>query len=116
MSRARRAARATRDSGTHPHPEEGIGITMDSRLSRQRVFQRGDDQFILLTKDGQAVFFEMNERDGVVIRGSLEDVDFKATGTMLRKEGWRCVGPGLEYEWVLRSGQKDKAPANAESR
>lgn len=90
-------------------------ISMDSRLSSQRLFQRSDEHFILLSKDGRAVFFELNERDGVVVRGSLKDVDFKATGTMLRKEGWRCVGPGLEYEWVLRSGEKGKPLQDSET-
>jgi hypothetical protein len=31
----------------------------------------------------------------------LEGVDFKTTGTQLKKEGWRCIGPGLEFERLL---------------
>jgi hypothetical protein len=33
----------------------------------------------------------------------LEGVDFKATGTQLKKEGWRCIGPGLEFERLLEA-------------
>jgi len=33
----------------------------------------------------------------------LEGVDFKTTGTQLKKEGWRCIGPGLEFERLLEA-------------
>jgi len=57
--------------------------------------------YILLTKQGQAVFFQIDEQNRAEIRETLENVDFQATGTMLKKEGWRCVGPGIEYNRVL---------------
>jgi len=31
----------------------------------------------------------------------LEGVDFKATGTQLKKEGWQCIGLGLEFQRLL---------------
>ena len=72
-----------------------------SKLSTQRLFECVGGNYILLTKQGQAVFFQIDEQNRAEIRETLENVDFQATGAMLKKEGWRCVGPGIEYNRVL---------------
>ncbi len=79
---------------------------MNSKAGTQRLFQNVGGNYILLTKAGQAVSFHMDEQSRVQIKETLEGVDFKATGTALKKEGWRCVGPGLEYDWVLRAKKR----------
>ncbi|MCK4486497.1 MAG: hypothetical protein KAU38_07035 [Desulfobacterales bacterium] len=73
----------------------------ESKLSTQRLFQYVGGNYILLTKEGQAVFFQVDEQNWAKISDTLKDVDFRATGTMLKKAGWRCVGPGVEYNLVL---------------
>jgi len=74
-----------------------------SKLSTQRLFQYVGGNYVLLTKEGQAVFFQVDEQNRAKIGETLKDVDFRATGTMLKKGGWRCVGPGVEYNWVLEA-------------
>jgi hypothetical protein len=48
-----------------------------------------------------AVSFWIDAQNQVQISERLNDVDFKATGTQLKKEGWNCIGPGMEYAWLL---------------
>ncbi|MCK4390371.1 MAG: hypothetical protein KAV83_09065 [Desulfobacterales bacterium] len=85
---------------------------MRSKLSSQRLFQNVGGNYIFLTKGGRAVFFQVDEQKRVHIRETLEDVDFKATGTGLKREGWRCVGPAIECDWVLgaKKGSIRSAP------
>jgi len=71
------------------------------KLKNQRVFQHSSGRYILLTKAGKAVSFWVDERERAHVLKELEGVDFKATGTQLKKEGWRCIGPGLEFERLL---------------
>jgi|GEM_PF-1095927 len=71
------------------------------KLKNQRVFQHTSGRYILLTKAGKAVSFWVDERGRAHVLEELEGVDFKATGTQLKKEGWQCIGPGLEFERLL---------------
>ena len=49
-----------------------------------------------------AVSFRVDERDRIHVLEDLEGVDFKATGTQLKKEGWRCIGPGIEFDTLFK--------------
>ncbi len=83
---------------------------MEQDLSRQRLFSHPGGSFILLTKDGAAVQFQVDGQRRVRILRKLEDVDFKATGDGLLAEGWRCAGPGTEYTWVLKAPKPQQSP------
>ena len=72
------------------------------KLKNQRVFEHASGRYILLTKAGREVSFWVDERDRIHVLEELEDVDFKATGTHLKKEGWRCIGPGIEFDTLLK--------------
>ena len=72
------------------------------KLKNQRVFQHTSGRYILLTKAGKAVSFRVDGRDRIHVLEELEGVDFKATGTQLKKEGWRCIGPGLEFDTLFK--------------
>jgi len=78
---------------------------MKEKSGTQRVFQHADGRYILLTKAGRAVSFWIDEQDAVRVLQELKSVDFKATGTQLKKEGWKCIGPGIEFDRLLE-GQK----------
>ena len=83
---------------------------MEQDLSRQRLFSHPGGNFILLTQGGTAVQFQVDGQHRVRILRKLEDVDFKATGDGLRADGWRCVGPGTEYSWVLEAPEPPHSP------
>ena len=70
--------------------------------SNIRLFQKNEQDFVLLCKDGRAVQFRIVPGEGYHVVRRLEGVDFKATGDGLRQEGWNCVGPGLEYTDLLQ--------------
>ncbi|MBW2569697.1 MAG: hypothetical protein JRD93_12300 [Deltaproteobacteria bacterium] len=73
------------------------------KLKNRRVFQHISGCYILLTKAGKAVSFLVNnERDRIHVLEEMEGVDFNATGTQLKKEGWRCIGPGIEFEGLFK--------------
>ena len=79
-------------------------VMIDSKIKKmgsQRVFQRADGQYVLLTKQGKAISFYIDAQDAIHVVEKLEGVDFKATGTQLKKEGWKCIGPGLEFNRLL---------------
>jgi hypothetical protein len=78
---------------------------MLEKMGSQRVFQRADGQYVLLTKGGRAVSFYVDQQDAIHVVEKLQGVDFKATGTQLKKEGWKCIGPGLEFNRLL-GGEK----------
>jgi hypothetical protein len=78
--------------------------SMKEKLGTQRVFQHADGRYILLTKAGKAVSFWIDEQGAIHVLEELEGVDFKATGTQLKKEGWKCIGPGVEFDRLLDSG------------
>ncbi|WP_319521865.1 hypothetical protein [uncultured Desulfosarcina sp.] len=68
---------------------------------RQRLFQDGTGRCVLLHKAGIAVSFSLGEGDAVCVVDRLEGIDFKETGNQLIREGWKCIGPGLEYAWLI---------------
>ena len=72
------------------------------KLKNQRVFRHTSGRYILLTKAGKAVSFWIDEQQRAHVLEELEGVDFKATGTHLKKGGWQCIGPGVEYEKLLK--------------
>jgi hypothetical protein len=71
------------------------------KLKNQRVFRHTSGRYILLTKAGKAVSFWVDEQERAHVLEELKGVDFKATGTLLKKEGWQCIGPGVEFEKLL---------------
>ena len=74
------------------------------KLKNQRVFRHTSGRYILLTKAGKVVSFWIDGQQRAHVLEELEGVDFKATGTQLKKEGWQCIGPGVELEKLLRKG------------
>jgi len=72
-----------------------------SKAGSQRLFQKGVDNFVLLHKDGMAVAFRSDDNERVNIVDRQTDVSFTSTGLSLINDGWKCVGPGLEYSWLL---------------
>ena len=82
-----------------------IGKTVNefSRISpgSQRLFRDTNNNYILLHKAGIAISFWLQEDGSVRVSERLDGVDFKATGTQLRNEGWKCLGPGMDYAWLL---------------
>ena len=79
---------------------------METTPGTQRLFQHINGSHILLFKAGIAVSFRIDEKNQVHIAKRLENVDFKATGTQLIKEGWKCIGPGMEYAWLLENKKR----------
>ena len=77
------------------------------KLKNQRVFQHTSGRYILFTKAGEVVSFWVDERECAHVLEGLEGVDFKATGTQLKTEGWQCIGPGVEFERLLEGEDKD---------
>ena len=73
------------------------------KLKNQRLFQHASGHYVLLTKAGKAVSFRVDDQESAHVLEKLEDVDFKATGTQLKKEGWKCIGPGVEFEKLLEA-------------
>lgn len=67
----------------------------------QRLFQKGADHFVLMHKDGKAVAFQSDQNGNVNITDRQTDIDFTSTGLLLLDEGWKCVGPGLEYSGLF---------------
>ena len=67
----------------------------------QRLFHDMRRRYILLHKAGIAVSFWIDDEGEVHLSERLHDVDFKATGTLLKQNGWHCIGPGMEYAWLI---------------
>jgi hypothetical protein len=63
----------------------------------QRLFQKGAHDFVLLHKSGKAIAFQLDQNGDVIIVDRLTDVSFRSTGLLLIGDGWKCIGPGLEY-------------------
>jgi hypothetical protein len=73
----------------------------DSKAGLQRLFQKDANTFILLHKDGKAIAFQSDQNGNVSIVDRQTDVDFRSTGKSLLDDGWKCVGPGLEYSGLF---------------
>jgi hypothetical protein len=73
----------------------------------QRLFQDGTGRCVLLHKTGIAVSFWLDENDTVRLVDRMEGIDFKETGNQLIREGWKCIGPGMDYAglWEKTEGQ-----------
>ena len=69
--------------------------------SSQRLFQHGAKRFILLNRLGLCVVFRRETDGSISILDRQRDLDFKASGSALIRDGWRCVGPGLEFAWLF---------------
>lgn len=67
----------------------------------QRLFQKGAHNFVLLHKCGKAIAFQLDQNGDVTIVDRQTDVNFRSTGLLLIDDGWKCVGPGLEYSWLF---------------
>jgi len=67
----------------------------------QRLFQDRTGRCILLQKTGIAISFWLDEANAVHVVERIEGIDFTATGNQLRREGWKCVGPGMAYTRLL---------------
>jgi len=72
-----------------------------SKAGSQRVFQKGSNNFVLLHKDGVAIAFKLDQDGNVNIIDRQTGVDFTPTGLSLIDDGWKCIGPGLEYSWLF---------------
>ena len=71
----------------------------------QRLFRFTGGRCVLLARDGRAVAFRLAPDGTVQVVERLEGVDFRATGDQLIRDGWRCVGPGLEYAALLHEAE-----------
>jgi len=69
--------------------------------SSQRLFQHGAERFILLNRKGLCVVFRREADGRITVLDRQCDLDFRASGSALIRDGWRCVGPGLEYAWLF---------------
>ena len=82
---------------------------IDIAPGQQRLFQDRAGRCILLHKAGIAVSF-MKDEDGTVhVVERIEGIDFKATGSQLKRDGWTCIGPGMAFARLLEpeSGEDD---------
>ena len=73
-----------------------------SKAGDQRIFQKGVNNFLLLHKKGKVIAFQLDENGNANVVDRQNDINFKLTGRALINDGWRCVGPGLEYSWLLK--------------
>lgn len=72
-----------------------------SNAGLQRLFQKGENHFVLMHKNGIAVAFQLDHNGNVNGVDRQTNVSFTATGISLIENGWTCVGPGLEYSWLF---------------
>ncbi len=77
---------------------------MEFSPGTQRLFQDGTGRRVLLHKAGIAVSFWLDENDTVHIVDRIEGIDFTETGLQLIHDGWKCIGPGMTYAWLLKEG------------
>ncbi len=81
-----------------------MGIRVDIAPGRQRLFQHPTGRCVLLHKAGIAVSFVHGEGGSVRVVERIEGIDFKATGSRLKRDGWQCIGPGMAYARLLKEG------------
>ena len=75
--------------------------SMEISPGLQRLFKDGTGRCVLLHKTGIAVSFWLDENDAVRVLDRIEGIDFQETGNQLIREGWKCIGPGMEYAWLI---------------
>jgi len=75
--------------------------TIDISPGHQRLFQDSAGRCVLLHKAGIAVSFWLDSDNTVHVVEKIEGIDFKETGTQLKREGWKCIGPGMAYAWLI---------------
>ena len=68
---------------------------------QQRLFRAPSGRCVLLHKTGIAVSFWLAENNAVRVVDRIEGIDFKKTGNQLIREGWKCIGPGMEYACLI---------------
>jgi len=68
---------------------------------QQRLFQDRSGRRVLLHKTGIAVSFWIDEDKAVHVVDRIEGIDFKETGNQLIREGWKCIGPGMDYAGLI---------------
>jgi hypothetical protein len=68
---------------------------------QQRLFQDRSGRCVLLHKTGVAVSFWLDEHNAVRVVDRIEGIDFRETGSQLICEGWKCIGPGMEYAFLI---------------
>ena len=73
----------------------------DSKAGLQRLFQKGKNNFVLMHKKREAIAFQLDHHGNVRIVDRQSDIAFTSTGRALIDEGWKCVGPGLEYSGLF---------------
>jgi hypothetical protein len=84
-----------------------INNSLEISPGHQRLFQHSAGRCVLLHKAGIAVSFRLAEDSTVRVLERIEGVDFKATGNQLIKDGWKCIGPGMAYAWLLEAKLSD---------
>ena len=82
--------------------------TLEISPGKQRLFQDGAGRHVLLHKAGIAVSFWLDEDDAVRVVDRIEGIDFTETGLQLIRDGWKCIGPGMAYAWLM----EEKADEN----
>lgn len=75
--------------------------SVEISLGQQRLFQDPSGRCVLLHKTGIAVSFWLAEDNAVRVVDRIVGIDFKETGSQLIREGWKCIGPGLDYAWLI---------------
>jgi hypothetical protein len=75
--------------------------SIDIAPGQQRLFQDRAGRCVLLHKAGIAVSFIMDEDGTARVVERIEGIDFKATGSQLKRDGWTCIGPGMAYARLL---------------
>ena len=74
---------------------------VETSQGHQRLFQDKSGRCVLLHKAGIAVSFWLDKDGAVHVVDRIEGIDFKETGSQLIREGWRCIGPGMDYAGLI---------------
>jgi len=74
---------------------------VETSPGHQRLFQDKSGRCVLLHKTSVAVSFWLDEDGAVHVVDRIEGIDFKETGSQLIREGWRCIGPGMDYAGLI---------------
>ena len=80
---------------------ERMKSAIDISPGHQRLFRHSTGRCILLHTAGIAISFMLDEDGNARVIERIEGIDFKATGSQLKREGWKCIGPGMDYTRLL---------------